>query len=274
LEETPRNGIHVSVVDLGAVDAPVLTHHFDKVRQRTTVLNWLRWKCRSPLLLTALLTLGGCASLGMDLPLARFCLADGLPGEVRAVFGRGELFGHGYGLIGIAVTIYLLDPGRRNQLPRLITAFVSAGLLANLAKIQFWRMRPRYYFEMGQEGSTFVGSFWTGGSIDWATLRSNADHSFPSAHMACAVALALGLSRLYPAGRIWFWILAVLCGLNRIDGGAHFASDVWWGAALGYAVATLVHAYHPQPLPTTIDPMERPRGRGINSLRPLVPKPT
>jgi membrane-associated phospholipid phosphatase len=51
-----------------------------------------------------------------------------------------------------------------------------------------------------------------------------------------AVAAAIVLGKTYPQARIWFGTLAFLVAMNRVDGRAHFASDVCWGAAIGYLV--------------------------------------
>lgn len=188
--------------------------------------------------------LAGLLLLPFDLAISSWLINDALPSDIRAVFHRVESFGHTYGLICIAITIYLLDPPRRKQLAHLVTAFAFAGLTADLIKLQIWRVRPRSYFDLGLEGSTFAGSFWSSFSWDWSIVSNTAYHSFPSAHTACAVALAIHLGRLYPAGRVWFMVLAALCAMNRVDGGAHYASDVCWGAAVGFLVAV----WMPEPI--------------------------
>src|SRR5262245_14027042 len=106
----------------------------------------------------------GCLVLPLDQPLASWCLAGGLPGDIRAIFGRAEPFGHGYGVLFIAVTIHALDPARRRDLPRLAGAFIASGLLADAIKLQVWRFRPRYYDARVHDG-TFVGTLWT--RSDW-----------------------------------------------------------------------------------------------------------
>jgi membrane-associated phospholipid phosphatase len=44
---------------------------------------------------------------------------------------------------------------------------------------------------------------------------------------------------MYPHARRWFFALAILVAANRVEGGAHFASDVCWGAAVGYVLYAL-----------------------------------
>ena len=84
--------------------------------------------------------------------------------------------------------------------------------------------------------STFAGTILTSDGWEWSVILDSSRHSFPSAHTAVAVATALTLARFYPAARGWFACLAFQCAMNRVDGGAHFASDVCWGAALGFVV--------------------------------------
>jgi membrane-associated phospholipid phosphatase len=143
-------------------------------------------------------------------------------------------------VLAIMISIYVLDPARRGKLWHLAACFLAAGLTADLIKLQVWRTRPRAYWEEHLSGSTFLGSIWTSDRLDWSSLLNHTHHSFPSAHTAVAVAVAMSLSRLYPLGRYWFMFLAGLCAMNRIDGGAHFASDVCWGAAVGYLIATVM----------------------------------
>ena len=84
----------------------------------------------------------GVLCLAFDRPLARWMLDGGLPGDIRALFHRVEAFGHTYGLICIAVTVYLLDVGRRNRVAGMVGAFAAAGIAADLVKICVWRVRP------------------------------------------------------------------------------------------------------------------------------------
>ncbi|MBC8115904.1 MAG: phosphatase PAP2 family protein, partial [Candidatus Saccharimonas sp.] len=53
-----------------------------------------------------------------------------------------------------------------------------------------------------------------------------------------AVGLAVVLAAWYPRGRWLFATLAVLVGMNRMQCLAHFPSDVFSGAALGWIVGS------------------------------------
>lgn len=180
------------------------------------------------------LLLAGVLCLPIDVPLACYLMDGFLPGELRNVFKRAEAFGHAYGLLAIAVTIFFLDGQWRRRVPRLILHSLAAGLLADAVKLMVWRTRPRFFDP--RIASSFTGTIFTAEGNDWLQLLDSTQHSFPSAHTAVAVAAALTLGRFYPAARGWFLCLAVLCAMNRVDGGSHFASDVCWGAALGVVV--------------------------------------
>jgi membrane-associated phospholipid phosphatase len=173
------------------------------------------------------------------------------------------LFGHAYGVAAIAVTIFMLDRNRRKFLPRLVGNCLAAGLAADCFKVMIWRTRPRTFELLTQSDSSWIGSIWSTDRWTWDILFDSSRHSFPSAHTATALAMAITLSKLYPAGRFWFLTLAAFCAANRIDGGAPYVSDVCWGAALGVAVMEImyrssqVHRFfarweHTEQVPTTL----------------------
>ncbi len=118
---------------------------------------------------------------------------------------------------------------RRFALPRLLTMSWGAGLTADMVKLSIRRLRPREFDYSGGVFDTF-GPLWNVG-------RGHGEQSFPSAHAASAVGLAVALSWLYPRGRILFAGLAILACMQRIATSAHFPSDVLAGAAVGYLFA-------------------------------------
>jgi membrane-associated phospholipid phosphatase len=125
-----------------------------------------------------------------------------------------------------ALLAYQLDPGdpaRRLSRAILIVAGVSAAsVLTMLLKRALGRVRP---------GREHAGQF-LGPSLKHANYRE----SFPSSHSACAVALSVLLTILYPAGGATFWGLSIACAGLRYLLDAHWPSDVLGGVALGYAV--------------------------------------
>lgn len=173
-------------------------------------------------------------SLSVDIPVASVFALKKVPkaidGPLREYLEICESFGHGFGAFLIVMAVRALDPNRRRTVPWLIAGSIGAGIVANLFKLVVRRTRPRDFD-------------FTNGSV-WHTYTSDAGstitmHSFPSAHTATAVGLAVVLSELYPRGRVYFFILACLAGLQRIVSSAHFPSDVLAGAAVGAIVGSL-----------------------------------
>lgn len=187
-----------------------------------------RW---GPLLVPVLLVAAACAALAVDCPLSQWCVAKKCPGTLVRLFGIGEPFGNGFGVLMIVLAIYMLDPARRWGLGRLLAMSLGAGLAANVVKMLIARVRPNNFSFQGTAGDTFGQwlPFMGAGSIG---------QSFPSAHVATGVGLAVALAWLYPRGRWLFATLAVLVACQRIAAGAHYLSDTLCGAAVGWIVAT------------------------------------
>jgi len=75
-------------------------------------------------------------------------------------------------------------------------------------------------------------------------------NSFPSGHAAAAAALAAALTLRYRGQVAWLWALAAVGGVSRVYVGAHWATDVaaGWalGAAVGLAAAVLLRGREPR----------------------------
>ncbi|MEK6239194.1 MAG: phosphatase PAP2 family protein [Planctomycetales bacterium] len=183
---------------------------------------------RRGLAAACVLILLGAASFAVDLPLLAFlrrlfaaCNWKWLLGSIV----RAEVFGHASGVLFVLTAIAVLDPDRRRFLPRTATCVIGVGLVANLIKVVVSRSRPTATSDQVSDVfATFQGWF--------ASLEMGSSaQSFPSAHTACAVAMAICLCSLYPRGRAYFWFLAALTGLSRVVATDHFPSDVLFGAA-------------------------------------------
>ena len=100
-------------------------------------------------------------------------------------------------------------------------AYVAAGLVKNVVG----RERP------------------AGFPVDAVLLDGNVSGiGFISGHTAVAAALAAAaVPYLSRRGRRWAWVIAWTVGLARIYVGAHLPLDVLGGAAVGWAVGSLVH---------------------------------
>ncbi|MFY9853348.1 MAG: phosphatase PAP2 family protein [Terracidiphilus sp.] len=60
--------------------------------------------------------------------------------------------------------------------------------------------------------------------------------SFPSAHVACALAISFVLLHYVPVAGAIFLVIAIWIGVAAIVGGYHYAVDVWLGAAVALIV--------------------------------------
>jgi hypothetical protein len=60
--------------------------------------------------------------------------------------------------------------------------------------------------------------------------------SFPSAHVACALAISIVLLHYVPVAGVVFLAMACWIGAAAIVGGYHYAIDVWLGAAMALLV--------------------------------------
>jgi membrane-associated phospholipid phosphatase len=203
--ETPSSPTRFSLDGVDGASRPI---RWDKV--------WL------PLVLAII----GWAVLPFDLSVARWCLERHCPDPLSKWLSLCEVFAHGLGVAAILASIAVLDPIRRINLPRLAVASLGAGLAANACKLVLARVRPHSFSFLGDVTDTF--SQW----FPWAGAGSELQ-GFPSAHMATAAGLAMGLAWLYPRGRMMFLVLAISAGGQRVVSGDHFLSDVIWGAAAG-----------------------------------------
>ncbi len=172
--------------------------------------------------------------LAIDMPVARFCVARHTPRFLVDLLKNAETFGHSAGVTLIVLTVFFLDSQGRS---RAITAALSAlagGLAANILKLCVGRFRPQSLeLQTAALSDTFIGLFPFGAG-------GSGHQSFPSAHTGTAVGLAVALAAFYPRGRIWFAVLALLVGLQRIETSAHYPSDVCVGAALGWIAGQIV----------------------------------
>lgn len=108
--------------------------------------------------------------------------------------------------------------------------FVSvagAGLVASLLKNILGRARPKLY--------DVVGHF------DFHFFAFDPDYaSIPSGHATNIFAFATVIAILWPRGRLLLYTLAVWIAASRVFVGAHYFTDVVFGAVLGIAFPYLV----------------------------------
>jgi membrane-associated phospholipid phosphatase len=184
--------------------------------------------------LAGLLIAGVISAAFIDIPLAHWLNKKPLPKLLNEILSAAEHFGTAYGEILILFTLFIALPDGRRRLWRLVAGAWGAGLVADVVKLAAARTRPKHYdFGSADGWAGFHGlfSFGAGGSRQ---------QSFPSAHTATAFGFAVVLSHFFPRGRIAFFTLAALVGLQRLEHESHFLSDVLAGAAIGLVVGLIV----------------------------------
>ncbi|NMC20303.1 MAG: phosphatase PAP2 family protein [Thermogutta sp.] len=178
--------------------------------------------------------MGSCAFFA-DLPVARWFEHHELPRLLRDLIQMSEAFAHGASVAVILAGFYILDRSNRKHALRPILMAYGSGLLADLVKLTVARTRPRDFSFGGDVWSTFQG---------WLPLLGHTSgQSFPSSHAAVAVGLALGFAGVYPHGRWYFGLLAVLACLQRLQSGAHYPSDVLFAAGIAWAFCWWLNRY-------------------------------
>ncbi len=139
--------------------------------------------------------------------------------------------------IAIGAASWLLRLGERTRMGAsagaawrawLITLSAAlAGGAAELLKLIVSRERPSADGAYIWRG--LFSGFTTSGNLGMA-----------SSHAAVAFGGAFMLMRLYPRAALVAIPLAIGCGTVRIGTGAHYLSDVWVGALLGWAAAAIL----------------------------------
>lgn len=190
----------------------------------------------------ALAVLGGLA-LAVDIPVARWFALAPLPGDLSRLLDLSEFLAHGAGVTALFASLLVLDPGLRPWLPgrprafvRMIAAVAAAGLVVDVVKMAVHRVRPRSADLAAME------SGWT--TFSAAAVGPCADRtaeicSFPSGHAAIAAATSAVLCWRYPHGAPVFVALGIAACMQRLSNGAHYPSDVAFGAAIGLAGAAV-----------------------------------
>ncbi len=203
-----------------------------------------------PFVLSVVFALLACAALAVDMPIARYAAEDSLAGDVQKVLDVSEVFAHGWGVLMILIAVAVLDPASRRGLPRVAACAYGAGLATLVLKRLVARVRPNALGAWDTNLANALSTF-----LSWhapvpervRALGRSAIESFPSGHAATAVGLAFGLAWLYPRGRWLFAVFAVLASAQRIEASAHYASDVFMGAAIGCLMAGALRVGSGQP---------------------------
>lgn len=180
------------------------------------------------------LVVAGALSFFADLPVSQALNHDRWLKSIHRTLELAEPFGDFFGVVLVAVGVWVLHPAGRKQMPLLVLGVATAGLAADVVKLSVGRIRPT---NLDWSGVRSVADTFTG----WLPIVNGGwkNQSFPSAHTATAWALAMFLVRLYPRGRWFFPVIAGLVGLQRVETGSHYLSDAVFGAAIGIGVSCL-----------------------------------
>jgi membrane-associated phospholipid phosphatase len=169
-----------------------------------------------------------------DLEISRRAQLFKVPGDLRKAISLTEAFAHASGAIAIFGTLLWIDFGKRPQLWRAAMFVLICGALANAAKIVIPRYRPH---SLDQSATAIETSWQTWGMPFTGSWFDENLRSFPSGHSATAVAIAIGLTQVYPRGKWIFAFMAAGACFQRLYSSAHFLSDIMGGVAISMIVA-------------------------------------
>jgi membrane-associated phospholipid phosphatase len=140
-----------------------------------------------------------------------------------------------YGTIAVPASLYLAGLLRKDSKMKQTALFAGeavadAEILTTVLKDATRRLRPA--------GVPAHGNYWDSWFESRGSLLS-ANGGFPSGHTIAAFSIATVVARRYRNHR---WVpyvaygAAALVGFSRLTLSAHFTSDVFIGAALGYSI--------------------------------------
>jgi membrane-associated phospholipid phosphatase len=200
----------------------------------------------------------------IDPVVARYFETSPLPRDVDSALELSLVFSHGTGVFLVLMTIMLLAPRMRWQVPRLAALALGGGAVATITKWFVLRPRPSILnLEYIGNESAWLWAF------DWDLSEISAfdasTRAFPSANVVTATALTIGLWIMLPRGRVLFATIWLGVLLQRLHTGAHFLSDACGGVAIGLLWSFV--CYHPKLMGTLFDRMApEPRRRRRRSV--------
>lgn len=209
----------------------------------------LRFPARFFFILSGVLAICGVLSFFIDHAVSGQLVAPPhefrfVEGDVKKLVALSEVFGHGTGVVMVVLAVFALDLGNRWKVGLLLGTAFGAGIMANVAKFfGIARYRPEAFDFSQPIWDSFYQWFPFLNWLSQEELRQSALQSFPSGHSATAAGLCVGLCFLYPHARWYFLLVAALACFQRVVFRMHFPSDVFLGAALGMATATILLTY-------------------------------
>lgn len=190
----------------------------------------------------------------VDMPIARWFAQDPLPRQVGDALDLSIVYAHGSGIFCILVGVILLAPHRRWHVPRLAALAMGGGAVATMTKMFVLRPRPNTLPNLDILTYNYAWNW----SFDWTfehiAYFDASTRAFPSAYLATATAMTVGLCMVLPRGKWLFVGLCLATMMQRMYCGAHFLSDLFGSAAVGLFWAYVCH--HPKLLGNVFDKME------------------
>ena len=169
-----------------------------------------------------------------DLEISQFVQRMKIPGDLRKAIGLSESFAHSSGGIVIFATLLWIDIKNRPKLWQAAFFTLICGVASNAAKM----MIPRYRPHSLDQSEIEIASSWQTWGVPWTgSWFEEQFRSFPSGHSATAVALAIGLTQVYPRGKWIFATLAAAACFQRLESRAHFLSDIMGGAVISLVIS-------------------------------------
>ena len=196
-------------------------------------------------LLAAVFLLAAMLAVPWDLEISQAVRKTKIPGDLRRFIYLMEIFAHTLGCILILGTLLWIDEKNRKKIWNASMFVLFCGILANLAKYVIPRNRPSTFdlepwnlLNPDRDPQAKAISSWEiWGQPFTESWFDETVRSFPSGHAATAVAMAIGLTYVYPKGKPLFLLMASLAALQRLVAGAHYLSDILVSFALTILVA-------------------------------------
>ncbi len=178
-----------------------------------------------------------------DAAVARWAgtLENQLGGDVLRELKALQQFGQGAWILIIAIAFVSLQPWRARRLLDFAAAVGVTSLISLMLKMLIGRPRPtfsdplvilgpfRRYYVSDVAGLRHAWELWAPISSDlW---------SMPSSHTSSVVAVAAFVARMCPRLTGLMIGLAAIVAISRVIFGAHYLSDVLFGASVGWMVA-------------------------------------
>lgn len=152
----------------------------------------------------------------------------------------------------------------KNAVLFVFVSIVVTGLGGIAIKTALGRMRPRAFIEHGLYGfSPF-------------NVTDFSMNSLPSGHTQFMFTLAMALTLIYPRYDAFYFFFAAGIGVLRVLEGAHYVSDVIFGAYVGIVGPLLIKKYwfdtRALPIRIVLERDRRLAERNAASPKPLAPK--